>query len=341
MAVDAMASIIGNGKKSRLISKTTEALQKESEQSFKDSIKQLKLEWLKDHPLNEILNDYNETQISNISESIKEFGFNQPIVVQEVTENKEYTIISGHKRVRALKQQNKNTAGCIVLNKHLQNWQIIEYLIISNYGTARGLGEDYYVAKNILAYRDNVLKEKQASRFFIKDEIKGTPLDNRIKALSKVFSMSESSVKRYIAMEKYIPEFQELVKEKKLTVGSSSGLNTLDANKQMAVYAMVIEYFKKNENVPQIPRTEMELIVASVKGDDDTVKKIKQRIEDKKERAPRTTKSSSLKFTQRATSLVELLQKDIEFEDKQAARALLDELINSLTKQRDALTKDN
>ena len=63
------------------------------------------------------LAEYNPRQISdkeltNLKKSLKEFGFIQDVVV-----NKDFTVISGHQRIRAWKEMGNDTVPIIQVKK--------------------------------------------------------------------------------------------------------------------------------------------------------------------------------------------------------------------------------
>jgi len=69
---------------------------------------------------------HSDAQVAQIAGSIKEFGFNNPVLIDE-----ESGIIAGHGRVLAARKLNLNTVPCIKLN-HLSPAQRKAYILADN-----------------------------------------------------------------------------------------------------------------------------------------------------------------------------------------------------------------
>lgn len=79
---------------------------------------------------------HNERQVSQIAASIKEFGFNNPILVDA-----ENGIIAGHGRVMAAQVLGLETVPCLRLS-HLSETQKRAYIIADNRTSETGGGWD-------------------------------------------------------------------------------------------------------------------------------------------------------------------------------------------------------
>ena len=99
---------------------------------------------------------HSDTQINQIANSIKEYGFTNPLLI---TENK--TIIAGHGRLEAVKQLNKidykdtpiNKIPCIVLSGLSQN--DYKALVIADNKIALNAGWDLDILKDELESPEN------------------------------------------------------------------------------------------------------------------------------------------------------------------------------------------
>lgn len=80
---------------------------------------------------------HNETQVTQIASSIKEFGFTNPILLDQ-----DSGIIAGHGRVMAAKKLGLSEVPCIVLS-HLSDAQKKAYVIADN-KLALNAGRDLY-----------------------------------------------------------------------------------------------------------------------------------------------------------------------------------------------------
>ena len=85
-----------------------------------------KISLLKTHPHNKILyNDTDAEQVANLAENIKEYGQITPVVI-----NQNNIILSGHRRISALKVLGKTYAECTI--KDIEPEEEIFYLIAAN-----------------------------------------------------------------------------------------------------------------------------------------------------------------------------------------------------------------
>ena len=69
---------------------------------------------------------HDETQIKNVAESIKQYGFVQPVVV-----DKDNVIVIGHCRVLAAKQLNMETVPCVIAD-NLTEDEVRAYRLVDN-----------------------------------------------------------------------------------------------------------------------------------------------------------------------------------------------------------------
>lgn len=86
-------------------------------------IKEISLAELKEYPNNPRVNDH---VVDGLAESIGQFGFTQPIVIDESK-----TIVAGHTRLKALKKLGRKKVPCVVL-KDLTDEQIRAYRLLDN-----------------------------------------------------------------------------------------------------------------------------------------------------------------------------------------------------------------
>ena len=86
--------------------------------------------------------------VQKVMKSIKEFGYNQPIVV-----DKDHVILAGHTRWKAMKQLGKKKANIII--RDLTKEQAVAYRIMDNRS-----GEESKWQNKLLAEELNVLQDK-------------------------------------------------------------------------------------------------------------------------------------------------------------------------------------
>jgi ParB family transcriptional regulator, chromosome partitioning protein len=94
-----------------------------------DNIELIKLEKIKAGKY-QPRQDFNEQKIIELSESIKESGLLQPIILRKAGDDNEYEIIAGERRFRASKLAGLTEIPAII--KKLNNHQALEFAIIEN-----------------------------------------------------------------------------------------------------------------------------------------------------------------------------------------------------------------
>lgn len=88
------------------------------------NVKNVKVSALKPYPQNAKRHD--ETQIKNVAESIKQYGFVQPIVI-----DKDNVVVIGHCRLLAAKKLNMENAPCVMVDE-LTDEQVKALRLIDN-----------------------------------------------------------------------------------------------------------------------------------------------------------------------------------------------------------------
>ena len=170
-----------------------------------------KIDSFKNHPF-KVTNDVN---LKELAQSIKNNGLLNPVIVRPKT-NGRYEMISGHRRLEAMKLNGETKIPATV--KELSNDDAIIYMVDSN------------------IQRENILPSEKAYAYKMKLEAmkhqgkKVTTLDpeepkSSVERIGLEFGESASNVKRYIRLTYLIPELLELVdksyidKSKELTMG--------------------------------------------------------------------------------------------------------------------------
>jgi ParB family chromosome partitioning protein len=73
--------------------------------------------------------DFNDTDIHELAESIKNQGLLQPVVVRKLTDG--YEIISGERRFRAIQSLGRDTVPCII-KKQVSDREMLEMALVEN-----------------------------------------------------------------------------------------------------------------------------------------------------------------------------------------------------------------
>lgn len=171
-----------------------------------------KIEEFKNHPfkVNEDIN------FLELKQSIKINGILNPVVVRKI-ENNKYEMISGHRRLLAMKQLGNKTIPAII--KDLTKDQAIIEMVDSN------LQRDYILpSEKAFAYKMKLEAMKHQGRKVETLDPKGPKLSSTEK-IGLEFGESATNVKRYIRLTYLIPELLDYVdktfinKNEDLTIG--------------------------------------------------------------------------------------------------------------------------
>jgi ParB family chromosome partitioning protein len=162
---------------------------------------------------------FNEESLSELSESIREFGIIQPIIVRKLDGEDKYEIIAGERRFRAAKQVGLTTIPAIINSNIDDNSSLVLALI-----------------ENI--HRENLSPIEQAHTYKqLIEELNITHED-----LSKKIGKSRASITNLLRILNLPISVQKLIEEGKVTTGHAKVLVSLKKPEdQLQVAEMIVQ----------------------------------------------------------------------------------------------------
>ena len=143
--------------------------------------------------------NFDNKEIQQLSESIKNQGLIQPIVVRE-TENSAYEIIAGERRWRACQLAGLHSVDCVIMNIAEEN--VYELALI----------------ENIQRENLNVVEEAKAYKKLIQ-------INNlKNEELAKKLGKSSSHISNLLRILELDNEIQQMIIERKITMGHARAL---------------------------------------------------------------------------------------------------------------------
>ena len=207
---------------------------------MKDNIEKIDMRLLvpfKDHPFS----DRDGLENDELLQSIKANGILEPIIVRPI-ENGDFEIISGHRRVNALKKLGIDTAPVIV--EELNDQEAVIAMVDAN------------------LKREHILPSEKAFAYKMKLEAikhQGKPscqLGTKLRSDELVAEYSEESarqIQRYIRLTYLIPELLKLVDEDRMALTPAVELSYLSLDEQQKLYEQ-IEYTDAMPSLSQAQR---------------------------------------------------------------------------------------
>ncbi|OFI05390.1 putative chromosome-partitioning protein ParB [Clostridium acetireducens DSM 10703] len=172
---------------------------------------------------------FNKEKILELSQSIKEHGVIQPLVLNKNKKNKTYTIIAGERRWRAAKLAGIKEIPAIIMD--LSDREIVEVSLIENIqredlnpieeaSAYKKLIEDFNLTQDILAQKIS------KSRTSITNKIRLLKLDEKLQNYLMEGSITEGHARALLSIEdkKLQCEICKLIIEKSLSVRDTEKL---------------------------------------------------------------------------------------------------------------------
>lgn len=194
--------------------------------------------------------NFEEKEIAELAESIRNQGLIQPIVVRETPDGK-YEIIAGERRWRACQLAGLHSANCVIMN--IDDEKIYELALIENIQRENlNVVEEAYAYKNLMHLNnlknDELSKKIGKSPSHISNLIRILELDEEIHKMIIEGKISMGHARALIGVPNPIEKAKEIF-EKKLSVR--------DVEKLTSVHKKVRS--KKTERDPNIVDLEKEL----------------------------------------------------------------------------------
>ena len=190
------------------------------EKTKETNVRELPVNKIYPYPNQPFMN-YSEERLQELADDIKARGLDNPIVVRKINEH-EYQIIAGHNRFNAVKRLGWNRIPVNI--KELTDDEAMIYLVQSNLLQRTNIKESEKV--KAYALRANALK-KQGQ--------KGQAKYNSLEKISESEQIKPRTLSRYIACNNLIPEFLDLLDEKKISLNIGEQLAKLSPEQQEKV----------------------------------------------------------------------------------------------------------
>lgn len=176
------------------------------------------------HPYKVVDNE----KMQELSESIKEYGVSQPVIVRK-KENGRYEMISGHRRKRASELAGKEDILAII--KDLTDEEATILMVDSN----ENQREEVLPSEKAFAYK---MKLEAIKRQAGRPKNNSVPVAQDLKGKSSREIVAENTgesqdqIRRYIRLTELIPEILDLVDEKKIAFRPAVEISYLSEDNQ-------------------------------------------------------------------------------------------------------------
>lgn len=212
---------------------------------------------------------FNDEYLQELSDSIKENGVIQPIIVRQIKEDDKYEIIAGERRFRASKLANLKKIPAIV--KKLNNHQALEFALIENIQR-----QDLTVIEEAQGYKklvdeffynhDQIAKKVGKSRSHISNLLRLLMLPDSIQHLINDGLITMGHARALINVENS-EEIAKDILEKSLTVREVEEIARDYSKSQKNESQNRIYSLKDNSNINDLENrlSELTLMTASIK----------------------------------------------------------------------------
>ena len=187
------------------------------EEVTENNMKELSVNKIFPYPNQPFMN-YSEERLQELADDIKARGLDNPIVVRKMNEN-EYQIIAGHNRFNAVKRLGWNRIPVNI--KELTDEEAMIYLVQSNLLQRTNIKE----SEKVKAYTLRAKALKKQGK-------KGKTKYNSLEKISESEQIKPRTLSRYIACSNLIPEFLDLLDEKKISLNIGEQLAKLSPENQ-------------------------------------------------------------------------------------------------------------
>lgn len=198
----------------------------------------IKLDKIDENPDNEKI--FNMKEVKRLADSIARNGFNGAIEVYKKGDGR-YEISSGHRRYRAMKMLNRTTIPAIVKSEP-DELQRRKSLIGGNINNREMLPMDWaraiFYQRNTYYIEDSIKHNKELKRD-MEGFLSYQPVGNVIDKLTADFGMSQSTIKRFIRLNKLIPEIAEYIDNGYVSAAAVVELSEYSPDEQMQFFKAI------------------------------------------------------------------------------------------------------
>ena len=202
-----------------------------------------------------------DEMLSELAESIKEFGIVTPIITRPKEDGNGYEIIAGQRRVRASELAGINTIPAFVLP--LDRDRAIITLVDSNLQR-----ENILPSERAFAYK---MKSEAMKRQGFRTDLTSSQVGTKLRTDDKVaqgFGVGRMTVQRFIRLTELIPPILQLVDEGKIALTPAVELSFLKKGEQENLFATM----ESEEATPSLSQAQrMKSLSQSGRLDMDTI----------------------------------------------------------------------
>ena len=202
-----------------------------------------------------------DEMLSELAESIKEFGIVTPIITRPKEDGNGYEIIAGQRRVRASELAGINTVPAFVLP--LDRDRAIITLVDSNLQR-----ENILPSERAFAYK---MKSEAMKRQGFRTDLTSSQVGTRLRTDDKVaqgFGVGRMTVQRFIRLTELIPPILQMVDEGKIALTPAAELSFLKKDEQENLFATM----ESEEATPSLSQAQrMKSLSQSGRLDMDTI----------------------------------------------------------------------
>ena len=199
--------------------------------------------------------------LSELAESIKEFGIVTPIITRPKEDGNGYEVIAGQRRVRASELAGINTVPAFVLP--LDRDRAIITLVDSNLQR-----ENILPSERAFAYK---MKSEAMKRQGFRTDLTSSQVVTKLRTDDKVaqgFGVGRMTVQRFIRLTELIPPILRMVDEGKIALTPAVELSFLKKDEQENLFATM----ESEEATPSLSQAQrMKLLSQSGRLDMDTI----------------------------------------------------------------------
>ena len=204
-----------------------------------------------------------DEMLSELAESIKEFGIVTPIITRPKEDGNGYEIIAGQRRVRASELAGINTIPAFVLP--LDRDRAIITLVDSNLQR-----ENILPSERAFAYK---MKSEAMKRQGFRTDLTSSQVGTKLRTDDKVaqgFGVGRMTVQRFIRLTELIPPILQMVDEGKIALTPAVELSFLKKDEQENLFATMeseeatpsLSQAQRMKQLSQRGRLEMDTIFA-------------------------------------------------------------------------------
>ena len=202
-----------------------------------------------------------DEMLSELAESIKEFGIVTPIITRPKEDGNGYEIIAGQRRVRASELAGINTVPAFVLP--LDRDRAIITLVDSNLQR-----ENILPSERAFAYK---MKSEAMKRQGFRTDLTSSQVGTKLRTDDKVaqgFGVGRMTVQRFIRLTELIPPILQMVDEGKIALTPAVELSFLKKEEQEDLFATM----ESEEATPSLSQAQrMKTLSQSGRLDMDTI----------------------------------------------------------------------